>query len=125
MRGTGDDDGLSRQPVMPVAGAASAHLPIDDLMAQMIDRAEEIISAQQRLRQLISANRSIISSELSLPAVLHTIVAAARTLVGARYAALGVIAADGSLEQFIHSGMSETSSTASARCPRARDCSAP
>lgn len=77
-------------------------------MAQMIDRAEEIISAQQRLRQLISANRSIISSELSLPTVLHTIVVAARTLVGARYAALGVIGTDGSLEQFIHSGMSET-----------------
>jgi signal transduction histidine kinase len=105
--GIGGDD-LTRGPDAPAAAARSAILPIDDLMAQMIDRAEEIISAQQRLRQLISANRAIISSELSLPAVLHTIVAAARDLIGARYAALGVIAADGSLEQFIHSGMSES-----------------
>ena len=79
------------------ATVGSAILPMNDLMAQMIDRAEEIISAQQRLRQLISANRAIISSELSLPAVLHTIVEAARTLIDARYAALGVIAPDGSL----------------------------
>ncbi len=104
----GDRDDPSGRAGAPAANAVSAILPIDDLMAQMIDRAEEIISAQQRLRQLISANRAVISSELSLPAVLHTIVAAARTLIGARYAALGVIAADGSLEQFIHSGMSDT-----------------
>jgi hypothetical protein len=81
--GIGGDD-LTRGPDAPAAAARSAILPIDDLMAQMIDRAEEIISAQQRLRQLISANRAIISSELSLPAVLHTIVAAARDLIAAR-----------------------------------------
>src|SRR5688572_16654948 len=91
-----------------LTNTASAHLPIDDLVTQVIDRAGEMVSAQQRLRQLISANRSVISSELSLPAVLHSIVTAARTLVGARYAAVGVVAADGSLEQFIHSGMSAT-----------------
>jgi signal transduction histidine kinase len=79
-------------------------LPIDDLMTQLIDRAGEIITAQDRLRRLLSSNRDIVG-ELSLPTVLQRIVEAARELVGARYAALGVISPDGMLEQFIHVGM--------------------
>jgi signal transduction histidine kinase len=42
-----------------------------------------------------------------LPVVLRQIVAAARDLVGARYAALGVLGRDGELEQFVHAGMDE------------------
>jgi GAF domain-containing protein len=61
-------------------------------------------SAEDRLRGLLAANRSVVS-ELALPAVLRRIVEAARTVAGARYAALGVIGVDGRLEQFIHSGM--------------------
>ncbi len=61
-------------------------------------------SAEDRLRGLLAANRSVVS-ELALPAVLRRIVEAARTVAGARYAALGVIGIDGRLEQFIHSGM--------------------
>ncbi|WP_196805943.1 GAF domain-containing protein [Terracoccus sp. 273MFTsu3.1] len=61
-------------------------------------------SAEDRLRGLLAANRSVVS-ELALPAVLRRIVEAARTVAGARYAALGVIGIDGRLEQFVHSGM--------------------
>lgn len=61
-------------------------------------------SAEDRLRGLLAANRSVVS-ELALPAVLRRIVEAARAVAGARYAALGVIGIDGRLEQFIHSGM--------------------
>ena len=61
-------------------------------------------SAEDRLRGLLAANRSVVS-ELALPGVLRRIVEAARAVAGARYAALGVIGADGLLEQFIHSGM--------------------
>ncbi|CAN7251137.1 GAF domain-containing protein [Terrabacter sp. LjRoot27] len=61
-------------------------------------------SAEHRLRGLLAANRSVVS-ELALPAVLRRIVEAARTVAGARYAALGVIGLDGGLEQFVHSGM--------------------
>jgi signal transduction histidine kinase len=39
--------------------------------------------------------------------VLRQIVAAARDLLGARYAALGVLGRDGELEQFVHAGMDE------------------
>ncbi len=48
-----------------------------------------------------------ITSELSLPRVLETIVRTARKLVGARYAALGVPGPHGKLEQFITDGMTE------------------
>ena len=62
------------------------------------------MTAQQRLRRLLVANRSIVQ-ELSLPAVLRRVVDTARDLSGARYAALGVIGSDGLLEQFLHVGM--------------------
>jgi GAF domain-containing protein len=61
-------------------------------------------SSEDRLRGLLAANRSVVS-ELALPAVLRRIVEAARAVAGADYAALGVIGADGRLEQFVHSGM--------------------
>ncbi|MGO4602815.1 GAF domain-containing sensor histidine kinase [Terrabacter sp. 2YAF2] len=61
-------------------------------------------SAEDRLRGLLAASSSVVS-ELALPGVLRRIVEAARAVAGARYAALGVLGADGLLEQFIHSGM--------------------
>jgi signal transduction histidine kinase len=63
-------------------------------------------SAEERLRGLLAANRSVVS-ELALPGVLRRSVEAARAIAGARYAALGVIGPDGMLEQFIHTGMDE------------------
>jgi len=75
-------------------------------MAQLVARAQEVIDAQQQMRRLLSANRAIVA-ELSLPMVLRRIVEAARDVAGARYAALGVIGADGLLEEFIHVGMDE------------------
>ena len=48
-----------------------------------------MMNAQERLRRLLHANRSIVQ-ELSLPAVLRRIVDTARDVAGARYgAALG------------------------------------
>lgn len=84
--------------------AASPQLSIERLMSQLVDRAGDIIAAQQRVRALLEANQSIVA-DLTLPVVLRRIVEAAATVVGARYAALGVIGADGALEQFVHTGM--------------------
>ena len=61
-------------------------------------------SEQDRLRALLTANRSIVA-ELSLAGVLRRIVETAREVASARYAALGVIGPDGRLEQFLHEGM--------------------
>lgn len=46
-----------------------------------------------------------VAAELSLDAVLNKVVERARTLVGARYGALSVVNADGSIQTFITSGI--------------------
>ncbi|WP_211176999.1 GAF domain-containing protein [Pseudonocardia acidicola] len=62
------------------------------------------MATQGRLRGLLHANQMIIG-DLALRVLLRRIVEAARELVGARYAALGVIAPDGGLAEFVHVGM--------------------
>jgi signal transduction histidine kinase len=99
-----DPDGDPRLSVELLMGELG--LSIEQLTRQLVDQASVVTNAQERLRRLLNANRSIVQ-ELSLPAVLHRIVDTARDVAGARYAALGVIGADGSLEQFVHVGMDE------------------
>jgi signal transduction histidine kinase len=79
-------------------------LELDQLLAQLVDRAHEVIATQSRLRGLLRANQ-MIAGDLALPVLLRHIVDAARELVGARYAALGVNARAGGLAQFLHAGM--------------------
>jgi signal transduction histidine kinase len=79
-------------------------LELDQLLVQLRDRADDVLAAQGRLRGLLRAN-ALVAGELSLPLVLRQIVGAARDLLGARYAALGVLGRDGGLEQFVHAGM--------------------
>ena len=79
---------------------------LEMLLGQLRDQADDVLQVQGRLRGLIKAN-SIVASDLSLPLVLRRIVEAARELVGARYAALGVIGWDGRLEEFVHAGMDD------------------
>ena len=88
----------------PFTFTAVARLQLDELLEQLIDRAGEVLRTQGRLRGLLRATQAI-SIGLDLPTLLQRIVGEARTLVGARYAALGVVADDGTLSQFVHSGM--------------------
>ncbi|MBW0131689.1 GAF domain-containing protein [Pseudonocardia oceani] len=62
------------------------------------------MATQGRLRGLLRANQ-VVTQDLELSVVLRRIAEAARELVGARYAALGVIAAGGGLAEFVHVGM--------------------
>jgi signal transduction histidine kinase len=94
-------------------------VPIEQLMTELVDRAGEVIDAQVRLRRLQDANRAIIG-ELDVSLVLQRIVEAARDLVKARYAALGVIGADGQLEQFIHIGMTDDEVATIGELPKGR-----
>ncbi|MBC8093079.1 MAG: GAF domain-containing protein, partial [Pseudonocardia sp.] len=83
-------------------------LEFDELLHQLVGRAEEVLATQSRLRGLLRANQ-MISGDLALPVLLRHIVDAARELVGARYAALGVTDHTGGLIEFVHVGMtSET-----------------
>jgi signal transduction histidine kinase len=79
-------------------------LELDELLVQLVERAQEVVATQGRLRGLLRANRSVIE-DLALPVVLGRIVRAARDLVGAQYAALGVIGPSGGLVEFVHEGM--------------------
>jgi hypothetical protein len=81
-------------------------LELDQLLMQLMDRADGVLATQGRLRGLLRAN-ALVAGELSLPVVLRQIVTAARDLLSARYAALGVLGRDGELEQFVHAGMDE------------------
>lgn len=82
-------------------------LRLEELLSQLIERAQEALHTQGRLRGLVSANQAIVG-DLDLHTVLRRIVEAACELVGARYGALGVIAPDGSgLEEFVYVGMEE------------------
>jgi signal transduction histidine kinase len=82
-------------------------LRLDELLTQLVDRAQEALQTQDRLRGLLDANQSIVG-DLDLPTVLRRIVEAAVELVGAEYGALGVIAPDrGGLEEFVHVGLDD------------------
>ena len=112
--------GSSSEPGQPPASTSGPGLvPIEELLAQLVDRAHEVIGAQDRLRHLLEANRVIVG-ELSLPMVLRRIAEAARDLVGAEYCALGVIGADGLLEQFVHVGMHEETVRSIGELPKGR-----
>jgi signal transduction histidine kinase len=85
--------------------ASAPRLELDELLRQLVDRAEDVLSAQNRLGALLGATQSIVGN-LDLPVVLRRIVEVACALVNARYGALGVIAPGGrELEQFIHVGV--------------------
>src|SRR3712207_5361623 len=77
---------------------------LDRALGELITNAQKVLETQGRLRSLLRASQAVVE-ELELGAVLHRIVEAAVDLLGARYGALGVIAPDGHLEQFIHVGI--------------------
>ncbi len=81
-------------------------LELEELIAQLTDRAQDVLAAQGRLRALIRANATVVR-QLRLGPVLHHTVEAARELVGARYAALGIVGPNGRLEEFVHVGMDD------------------
>jgi two-component system, NarL family, sensor histidine kinase DevS len=81
-------------------------LELDQLLGQLVERAQEVMATQGRLRGLLRATQTI-TSDLSLPVVLRRIAEAARELAGARYAALGVLAAEGGLAEFVHVGLDD------------------
>lgn len=83
---------------------AAARLELDELLDQLIKHIRDVQKTQGRLRGLLRANLAVAQG-VDLEAVLSHIVTAAKDLVDARYAALGVIE-DGHLVRFLHDGMS-------------------
>ncbi len=81
-------------------------LEFETLLSQMVERAEEMVRSQSRLRDLIRVNNDL-TSNLDLATVLRRIVEIGTELIDARYGAMGVIADDQSLEQFITVGIDD------------------
>ncbi len=78
-----------------------------------------VVAGADDMGRLLGAYRSILG-ELSLPAVLLRIVECACDLTGARFAALGVVGSDGTLAQFVHTGMSADQVAAIGPLPQGR-----
>lgn len=89
------------------ASQETSRVELDRVMGELIGRARDVSLTQGRLRALLKANMAVVQ-QLDLPTVLQQIVDAAAELLDAQYAALGVIAPLGGLEQFIYVGMSPT-----------------
>lgn len=64
------------------------------------------LSAEQRLAALIEAGMSL-ASELELTTLLQRVADLSRDVLEAGYAAVGVVAEDGSLSRFVYSGIDE------------------
>jgi GAF domain-containing protein len=89
---------------------------LEHTIEQLIERAQQVLRTQGRLRSLVHAN-SLVVANLDLAQMLRRIAEAAVELVDAEYGALGVIAPDGRLEQFIHVGMPDEDAVAIGHLP--------
>jgi GAF domain-containing protein len=94
-------------------------LELDQLLAQLVDRAQEVMTTQGRLRGLLRANQALLSDR-DLRPLLQRLVASARELVGARYAALGILDGHGGLAEFLHTGMPGEAVAAIGPLPRGK-----
>ena len=89
---------------MDDSGTRGPKLEFETLLTHFVERAEEMVNSQSRMRDLIRINNEL-TSNLDLPNVLRRIVEIGKELLNARYAAMGVIGDERRLEQFIHVGM--------------------
>jgi len=94
-------------------------LELDDLIDQLVERAQGVKRAQGRLRALLRAIETV-AGDLALEVVLRNVVEAACDLANARYGALGVIGHDGGLEQFIHVGIDEVTAARIGNLPQGK-----
>ena len=95
------------------ATAAAAHRPGARLGAHGGARASERLDA-------LDAATAAITAELSVDRVLQVIVDRVRPLVGARYAALGILGEHGGIDRFITSGIDDATRHAIGHLPRGR-----
>ncbi len=92
---------------------------LDELLRETLDRVGDVMASRERLRALLDAVVSI-GGDLDLRTVLQRIVAAACGLVGARYAALGIVGPDRQLSDFITHGIDEELHAAIGELPHGR-----
>ncbi|MDT4919451.1 MAG: hypothetical protein QOI15_353 [Pseudonocardiales bacterium] len=94
-------------------------MELDDLIDQLVERAQGVKHVQGRLRALLRAIETV-TGDLALETVLRNVVEAACELTHARYGALGVISHDRSLEQFIYVGVDAETAARIGDLPRGK-----
>ena len=100
----------------PVGFPDAPRSELERTIGELIERAQQVLRTEGRLRSLVRAN-SLVVADLDLAQVLRRIAEAAVELVDAQYGALGVIAPDGHLEQFVHVGMPDEDAQAIGHLP--------
>ena len=110
---------MSPDPQAPLQFPDIPKLELDELIDQLVERAQDVKRTQGRLRGLLQAIETV-AGELTLETVLRNVVEAACELANARYGALGVIGSDGGLEQFIHVGIDEATARRIGHLPQGK-----
>jgi GAF domain-containing protein len=96
-----------RRTTVDTAATPLRETPLDELLTEVLDRVADARDEQVRWRLLLDAIVTM-GAGLSIDDLLNRIVEVAKALVGARYAALGVLASAGErrLRLFINHGLS-------------------
>ncbi|HEY2224086.1 GAF domain-containing protein [Actinomycetospora sp.] len=115
-----DDTASTSSPGPPgvpaeLAFPGAVRLELDDLLDQVIARAGELKTVQGRLRKLLAATQHI-AQRPGTDELQQRVVESARSLVDARYGALGVVD-DGHLTSFVYSGLSDEEAAAIGHLP--------
>jgi signal transduction histidine kinase len=110
---------MSLEPALSLRFPGARKLELDELIDQLVERAQEVKQTQGRLRALLRAIETV-AGDLSLETVLRNVVEAGCELAEARYGALGVIGHDGGLEQFIHVGIDEATAERIGHLPQGK-----
>ncbi|GAA1008431.1 histidine kinase [Acrocarpospora pleiomorpha] len=79
---------------------------LDDLLAELQNRLEAVLSTRDRVHALLEAV-VLVGSDLQLELMLRRIVETATTLVDASYGALGLVGEENTLVEFIPVGLSQ------------------
>lgn len=90
----------------PRASSLGPALEFETILGQLVERADQMMRSQARLRDLIRVNNDL-TSNLDLETLLRTIVKIGTELIHAEYGAMGVIGDDQSMAQFITVGMDD------------------
>jgi two-component system, NarL family, sensor histidine kinase DevS len=101
------------------AGARQAKLRLDELLAEMKDRLDEIVNTRDSLQALLDAMLAVASG-LELESTLQRIVTVATELVDARYGALGVLGSNKSLARFLYVGIDPQTRATMGELPQGR-----
>ena len=92
--------------------------PLADLLRHVVNRVQDLVAAEERVRALLDAV-TVIGGDLDLHATLQRVIAAAARLVGARYVAFGVLDSTGeAASDFITWGIDDDQRAAIGALPK-------